>query len=412
MRNSIKIALRNLVRYRRRTLFTIGLITVGMVFVVVFVAAAGSFKDMMIRDITDSYLGHIQIHSKGYVASIETLPLQMNLRPDQVARIEQALKDNEAIQSYSKRIKFGGAFSNFEETTNIRINGVDPEAEVETSPLLLPRLVTGERTAASLGRGKILVPELLARGLGVKIGDTVVVVATNRDGSVNGKTFAISGVVSSATGPGGRDGYIHIDDARDLLRLTEPEVSEIAIRLKNLSDLQTISGQLSSKLTGLGGAGNVEIHTWEQLSPFFNIVRMIDVMTFFLKAMLVSVVLIGIMNVMIMAVYERIREIGTIAAMGTLPRRILSLFLYEGLLLGTVGAVFGTMVGSAVIFALNSAQITFSFGQQKAVVLAPAVSFSQVVVISVLVIGVSLLATLQPAWKASRMEPIDALRHV
>ena len=216
MRNSIKIALRNLVRYRRRTLFTIGLITVGMVFVVVFVAAAGSFKDMMIRDITDSYLGHIQIHSKGYVASIETLPLQMNLRPDQVARIEQALKDNEAIQSYSKRIKFGGAFSNFEETTNIRINGVDPEAEVETSPLLLPRLVTGERTAASLGRGKILVPELLARGLGVKIGDTVVVVATNRDGSVNGKTFAISGVVSSATGPGGRDCYIHIDDARDL----------------------------------------------------------------------------------------------------------------------------------------------------------------------------------------------------
>ena len=154
------------------------------------------------------------------------------------------------------------------------------------------------------------------------------------------------------------------------------------------------------------------MHTWEQLSPFFNIVRMIDVMTFFLKAMLVSVVLIGIMNVMIMAVYERIREIGTIAAMGTLPRRILSLFLYEGLLLGTVGAVFGTMVGSAVIFALNSAQITFSFGQQKAVVLAPAVSFSQVVVISVLVIGVSLLATLQPAWKASRMEPIDALRHV
>lgn len=412
MRNSIKIALRNLVRYRRRTLFTIGLITVGMVFVVVFVAAAGSFKDMMIRDITDSYLGHIELHSRGYVASIETLPLQMNLRPDQVARIEQALKDNEAIQSYSKRIKFGGAFSNFEETTNIRISGVDPEAEIETAPLLLPRLVTGERTAASLGRGKILVPELLAQGLGVKLGDTVVVVATNRDGSVNGKTFAVSGVVSSATGPGGRDGYIHIDDARDLLRLTEPEVSEIAIRLKNLSDLPTVSGQLASKLTSSGGAGNVEIHTWEQLSPFFNIVRMIDVMTFFLKAMLVSVVLIGIMNVMIMAVYERIREIGTIAAMGTLPRRILSLFLYEGFLLGAVGAVFGTMAGSAAIFALNLAKITFSFGQQKGLVLAPTVSFSQVVVISILVIAVSLLATLQPAWKASRMEPIEALRHV
>ena len=67
----MKIALRNLLRYRRRTLFTVGLITVGMVFVLVFVSATGSFKDMMVRDITDSYLGHIQIHAKGYVESID-----------------------------------------------------------------------------------------------------------------------------------------------------------------------------------------------------------------------------------------------------------------------------------------------------------------------------------------------------
>ena len=67
----------------------------------------------------------------------------------------------------------------------------------------------------------------------IKVGDTVVLVATNLDGSVNGKTFVVQGVLDSVTGPGGRDGYIHIDDARELLRLTEPEVSEIAIRLKN-----------------------------------------------------------------------------------------------------------------------------------------------------------------------------------
>ena len=412
MRNSLKIALRNLLRYRRRTFFTLGLIAVGMIFVLVFVSVTAWFKDMMVRNITDSYLGHIQIHAKGYVDSIDMLPLQLNLPPEQVAMIEQALKENTAIEAYTERIKFGGAFSNFEQTTNIRINGVDPEAEIQTEPLLLPRLINGERGAISLSRGKILVPELLAQGLGVKVGDTVVVVATNRDGSVNGKTFVIGGILSSATGPGGRDGYMHIDDARDLLRMTDSEVSEIAIRIKNLSDLQRVSGALQSKLIATEGLKDIEIHTWEKLSPFATVVQMIDVMTFFLKLMLVSVVLIGIMNVMIMAVYERIREIGTIAAMGTPPRRILYLFLYEGLMLGTLGALFGTAVGVALILALNSFKITFSFGQQTGLLLAPTIAFSQVVLICLLVVGVSLVATLQPAWKASQMEPIDALRHV
>ena len=412
MRNSLKIALRNLLRYRRRTFFTLGLIAVGMIFVLVFVSVTAWFKDMMVRNITDSYLGHIQIHAKGYVDSIDMLPLQLNLPPEQVAMIEQALKENTAIEAYTERIKFGGAFSNFEQTTNIRINGVDPEAEIQTEPLLLPRLINGERGAISLSRGKILVPELLAQGLGVKVGDTVVVVATNRDGSVNGKTFVIGGILSSATGPGGRDGYMHIDDARDLLRMTDSEVSEIAIRIKNLSDLQRISGALQSKLIATEGLKDIEIHTWEKLSPFATVVQMIDVMTFFLKLMLVSVVLIGIMNVMIMAVYERIREIGTIAAMGTPPRRILYLFLYEGFMLGTLGALLGTAVGVALILALNSFKITFSFGQQTGLLLAPTIAFSQVVLICLLVVGVSLVATLQPAWKASQMEPIDALRHV
>ena len=79
MFNLFKIALRNLVRYKRRTLLTASLITIGVIFVLVFVAVAGSFKALMIGQITDSFLGHIQIHKKGYVASIDSLPLTMNM---------------------------------------------------------------------------------------------------------------------------------------------------------------------------------------------------------------------------------------------------------------------------------------------------------------------------------------------
>ena len=104
------------------------------------------------------------------------------------------------------------------------------------------------------------------------------------------------------------------------------------------------------------------MHTWEALSPFFNIAQMIDMMTLFIKIMLIAIVLMSVMNVMIMAVYERIREIGTIAAIGTLPGKILSMFVVEGFCLGILGRSPGH-VGIVVIFVLSLLKISFNFGQ-------------------------------------------------
>ena len=131
-----------------------------------------------------------------------------------------------------------------------------------------------------------------------------------------------------------------------------------------------------------------------------------------LKAMLIAIVLISILNVMIMAVYERVREIGTIAAIGTLPGKILSLFLVEGLLLGIAGALVGLVVSLAIIFGLHLWKLSFNFGQNVGLILEPTIDPLQVAIACAMVIGVSILASLQPAYKASRMEPIDALRHV
>ncbi len=415
MTNLFKIAMRNLFRYKRRTLLTMALIVAGMVFVLVFVAVTGSFKSMMIGHITESFLGHIQIHKRGYLASIDNLPLQLNLLPRQVEMVEQILSQTDGVEAYSERIKFGGGFSNFQQTTNIRVNGVDPGKEFETCPLLISRIIKGKREPSSLERGKILVPELLAMGLSIKVGDTVVVVATNRDGSVNGKPFVVGGILESATGPGGRDGYIHIEDARELLRITTKEVSEFTIRVRDFPRVDSVHAQLQSRLSDKlneKGKPMFEVHKWEKLSPFSNIANMIDIMTFFVKLMLISVVLISIMNVMIMAVYERIREIGTISAIGTLPGKVLSLFVAEGLFLGIMGAISGTVLGMVIVFILNLSQITFSFGRQIGLVLSPTISLWEVVTVSFFVIGVAVVASLQPAWKASRMEPIEALRHV
>ncbi|MBZ0098419.1 MAG: FtsX-like permease family protein, partial [Taibaiella sp.] len=410
--NLFKIAIRNLLRYKRRTLLTASLITIGVVFVLVFISVSGSFKNMMIGQITDSMMGHLQVHRRGYVASIENLPLNLNLETGATGRLEAILDKQTEIEAYSPRIKFGGMFSTFIETTNIRLNGVYPERELKTVPLLASRVVEGKKT---LEKGEIWMPELLAKGMKVKINDTIVVIATNKDGSVNGKQFKVAGILQSATGPGGRDGYIHFDDAVEILRMEESEVSEIAIRLKNFNKLHQFNKKLEDLLSielNKEGKPVFESHAWETLSPFFNIAKMIDVMTFFIKLMLVAIVLISIMNVMIMAVYERIREVGTIAAIGTPPGRILNMFVIEGFCLGVAGAIIGNIVGVIFIIILNMLKLTYNFGQQKGMVLQSSINPMEILVISATVIIVSVIASLQPAFKASRMEPIKALGHV
>lgn len=426
MLNILKIALRNLARFGRRTLLTSILVTLGVLSVVLFIAISGSFKSMMIGQFTDAVLGHLQVHRRGYVASIDNLPLNLNMQPAAIQKVEQALSKLDGIEAYSERLKLGAMFSNFTETTSIRVNGVDPDKEAATMPLLPGRLVQGSKESPLLKPGEILIPTLLARGLNVKVGDTVVLVATNREGSVNGKTFLVRAIMESVSGPSGKDGYIHINDARSLLRLTQPEINEIAVRLKNSARLDSIYAQLNQELGGTskkagnaapdmakkGSGSGLEVHTWAALSPFSNIANMIDLLTVFIKIMLVSIVLVSVMNVMMMAVYERIREIGTISAIGTPPGRILSLFLTEGLLLGLGGTALGIAVSLAVIYALNVWKITFNFGMQQGLVLSPSIGAMDVLTISGMVVFMALLASLQPAWKASRMDPVRALGHV
>ncbi|MDJ0739793.1 MAG: FtsX-like permease family protein [Gammaproteobacteria bacterium] len=473
----LKIAVRNLLRYKRRTLLTALLITVGLTAVLLFVAVAGSFKAMMVAQFTDAMVGHLQVHRIGYVGAMESLPVDRNMRPRMLVHLYQALDERDEIAAWSPRVKFMAMFSNFAATTSIRLNGVYPAREIATTPLVSNRVLEGGSAEPLVKPGHIQVPELIAKGMKTKVGDTIVLVATNKDGSVNGKTFVVQGIMESISGPGGRDGYIHIDDARDLLRIplqaveravlveqgylqalperpkaalkrkkddavtpappsqTEQqeamaptlalfeekgwgvpsEVSEIAVRLHDPGRLEGTLAALQGRLAGIKnrrGKSIFHLHPWQRFVPFSKIADMIDLMTLFIRIILISVVLISIMNVLIMAVYERIREIGTISAIGTRPGTILSLFLSEGLMIGLIGTLLGTAISLAAIWALHATTITFSFGRQENLILAPTISSGDVVMTGLMTILVAVLASLQPAWKASRMDPIKALRHV
>lgn len=414
MKNIIKIALRNLFRYKRRTILTSSLITMGVVLVIVFSGIAGSFKETMIGVVTNSVLSDLQIHKKGYVESIDNLPLNIFIDKKGLSEIEQKLQQNNQVEAYSLRIKFGAMISNYTQTSNIRLTAIYPEMEVKTCPALTERITGIPHNAPFLKQGDIIAPDILVKGLSLKIGDEIVLVATNKDGSVNAISLKVAGISEGVMGPQGKDGYIHIDDAKTLLRIEGEEVSEIAVKVKQFDRVKETYQQLKSTFSILDSDNKkplFEIHSWEELSPFSSIAKIIDILVLTVRIILISIVLISIMNIMMMSVYERISEIGTIAAIGTSPLKILLLFLMEGFSLGIMSVFAGVIIGVGILYILNLVKISFVFGMMK-VTLAPNIPWGEIWMSAFIVVIVSVFASWQPAHKASKLEPVDALGHV
>jgi putative ABC transport system permease protein len=415
MTKIFKIALRNLFRYKRRTFLTTSLIAMGVILVISFGGIAGSFKNGVIGILTNSNLADIQIHKNGYLKSIDNLPLNLTIGSKGLTKIEDLLKTNDQVEAFSKRIRFGAMISNFDQTTNIRLTAVYPELENATCPDLVGRIEGAEIDPANFVKpGEMVVPVNLANGLKLKIGSDVVLVANNKDGSVNGVNLRVGGISDNILGPTGKDGYIHMDDAKALLRIEGEEVTQIAIKLRRFDKLDDVYKQLKAEVMEMknsAGKQSFEISTWQDLSPFTSIAQIVDILIIVVRVILVSIVLISILNVMMMSVYERVSEVGTIASIGTPPRRILSLFLVEGFSLGAMSSIIGSILGLGLLLVLRIVKLNFTFGRMD-ISLSPSVPLVDIIATILIVIVISIISTLQPAFKASRLEPVDALRHV
>jgi putative ABC transport system permease protein len=164
--NIIKIAWRNLLRYKRRTLLTSALIAIGVTLVIVFGGIGNFFKNEVIGILTNTTLGDIQIHRKGYVSSIDSLPLDLTIPEHVLPGIETLLSNDSDVKAYSERIRFGALISNFSQTTNMKFTAVFPEAESATCPGLPQRIKTGDANPSTFIKpGWVVIPQNIAAGL-------------------------------------------------------------------------------------------------------------------------------------------------------------------------------------------------------------------------------------------------------
>lgn len=417
----LRLAFRNLTRNRRRTLLSLAAIMIGIGALVSFRGFVNGQRRMMLSGMIDGSLGALQVHRKGYTANVQGLPLQIDMTdsPELRARIASV----EGVVAVAPRIVFGAMLSTPDrgeepgQTTFLVATAIEPGPERAVTPIRFDWIQTGRPFERGDSQGVVL-NQSLSESLGLRplgrdqapppLEQMPALLAADRDGALNGENVVLVGEQVSAMPGDRRMGLVPLHTAQRLLRM-EGRVTEYAVAVKRFEDAPEVRDRLAAAL-----GPELEVHTWEELMPFIQeITSAQDFLLSMVAAIFLVIVLLGIVNSMLMNVLERVREIGTMLAVGMRRRQVVTLLVLEGTALGIGGGVLGALLGVGLTAFLHWRGIQLTApGAAVENTLRPYVT-PAAVLLSMLaaVVGAS-LAALWPAFRASRLRPVDALRSI
>lgn len=405
----LKLAIRNVFRNRRRTLITLAATSFGAAAIIVF----GGFVNAIywgVRESTiRSQLGHIQLYRKGFSERGHLVPFDY-LIPDYAA-LQTQLKQLDHVKTVTARLGFAGLVSTGDTTTAFVGAAVHPEGERDLSSLAVivdgKELATRDPHGITLGVG-------LARAFGVKPGDDLTLLTTTKGGSINALAVKVRGVWESGE-KAYDDRFLRapLPAVQRLLDLEGGEIQSVVLLLDATEHTAAVRDAIARLVAERGL--DLEIKTWEDLALRYHQVRELFGRIFAVLTLIVSIMVVfGITNTMTMAIFERTREIGTVMALGTRRRGVISMFVLEGLALGTLGGIAGVALGVALAQAISALGIqlppppgsTRGFAVQIFVVPAVLLQAFRLSIVT------ATLASLYPAWRAARLNVVEALRHV
>jgi len=404
-----RIAWRNILRQRRRTAAALAAVAFGVIALIV----AGSFIEWILwatRETTiHSHLGHIQVSKKGFQTDGVADPFAYLLAPDLNAR--RVLEATPEVKVLAPRLSFSGLASHGDATVSFVGEGVLPEREqaIHDAHKLARsvNIVAGEDLDAAAPDGVIL-GEGLAANLGVKPGDQLVLLAKPRSGNINAVEVKVRGLFATISKAYDDSALrVPLATAKTLLRVTGDH------RLVLLLDRTERTAREVAQLRRQFGDKELEFTPWYELADFYNkTARLFSAQTAVVKLIIAIIIVLSISNTLMMSVMERTGEIGTSMALGITRSRVLAQFLSEGVLIGLLGGAIGVILGIAATLGLSALGIPMppppgqSWGYTAQLRLTPGIvggAFALAVV-------TTLAASIYPAWKASRLVIVDALR--
>jgi putative ABC transport system permease protein len=403
------LAFRNVFRNRRRTIMTLLMVGGG---VTGLLLVGGFFARMFwgLRESTiNDGLGHIQIFTAEHFNREEKHVLDTGI--DNWRQVAASVSTGGHVRGVAPRIEFNGMLSNGVKSGVFMGSAVDPVAEQTLG--FTARLASGRDLDSKPG-GEIeaLIGAGVARSMSVKPGDGLTILAVTSDGALNGIDVQVVGVVNT--------GFKEMDDR--YLRITLPSaqrllqsdrVTNLVVGLDNTDDTDLVATQLTPRLQGL--PQQLVLKKWIDLAAYYKQVRSLFSTIFvFLGVIVFFMVLMSSVNTLLMSMFERTREIGTMLAMGTPRSWIMALFVLEATLLGILGAIVGVAGGNLLGVILNHSGIHLppppgtTVPMNFRVMHVPSLMIGS----SILVIVSLALASILPAIRASRLQIAEALAHV
>lgn len=405
----LRIAWRNVWRQRRRTLLIAGAMGAMMALLVFYDGLIGGFEQAIYGNAIQLLGGNIQVHAPGYGDTLGSKPLLPLTDPDVVV---QAAESRLEVVAASKRIVTGGLVTNREGAFAVSIIGIETEKEADITPVA--ENITKGRYLNPDDGDLIVIGQGLATAMGIDVGDRITMVGNSRNGQNRQRTMTVVGIYDVGV-PSVEKAmiYMSLAEAQSLFGLNG-QVTEIVVSLKQIGQEAAVINAINGSVSGY------EVETWE--SSFPELKQTMDMKTGVMSYMgvfMLSIAAIGILNLLMMAVFERTREIGIVGALGLKPREITVLFLLEGTLIGVMGAVIGAVLGTTVngIFSVVGLDYSQFANLTEYTALISGSIYTQLVPLKVLqhAITVAVIATLAavfPAIQASQREPAEALHYV
>jgi putative ABC transport system permease protein len=420
MKNLFKLALRGLMRNRRRSMVTLLAIALGFAAIVLFAGYTHNVYDGLARQsIHGELLGHLTLSKRGMRKEGKLDPERYMLTASEVSTIAKALKDEPHVVLVAPRLGLSGLISNGRASTIFIAEGIEPAAVVRLREGSLTeqerksgmfesmkmRLDPGHSEVASLSAG-------LVEMLHLSVGGQAVVLANTLTGQANALDITLGqGFNTGNANSNDKFAFVSLDLARTLLD-AEGRADRLTILLDDVNQTGAMRDALLAKLNKAGF--DVEIQTWQELSDFYTQVHgMFDMIFGFIFSIVLTVVVMSVANSMGMTVVERTREIGTLRAIGLKRGGVVRLFTTESMLLTLIGCITGLLIALGVRWGINVANISYTPPNSPSPVpLLVDMDIGRTLFTFALMGAVGTLAAYLPARRAAQKDIIDALGHV
>ncbi|HMY58306.1 MAG TPA: FtsX-like permease family protein, partial [Pseudomonadota bacterium] len=304
------------------------------------------------------------------------------------------------------RIAFDGMVSNGAESTMFVATAIEPDLEYKVCPERPKRVAKGSTPLTQQQRGMTLIGKTLSDSLKANPGSTLVMQAAGPHASTNALDIEVSGYLPTLNLiESKRMATVQVGFAQELLRM-KGQVTEYVVGVHNLEQMNDVAQRLRTEL-----GDDYQVTTWEDIDPATRTrVSSLGYVLIFIAVVLFLLVATGIVNTMMMSVYERVREIGTMLAVGVRRWQVTALFLLEAMALGLTSSVFGSLLGYVVVLWLGQRGIPMRPPGGDLLWTYPHVQPSFMLIVIGFSITGAVLSALYPAYKASRLSPTDALR--